>query len=162
LFKQIHAGKIKVYDTAADDFKKELTHEEFKAALPAGDFEVVNWKLKEDWIYVKDRMIFEPRVVGLCPVIKVKTTGKVYDLCLMFYPELREFLAGYKVTKKDEPRIKHADDVFYFRYFSGTIYKETNIHNRKIDDYAKGEAAKAEAMRIEVDLICIEHGFWSK
>lgn len=162
LFKQMHAGKIKMYSGADDEFKVELTKDSLKTILPEGGFEIVEWKLKEDWVYLNEKMIFEPRIVGICPVIKDKKSGKTTNLCWMYYPDMRESLAGFKVVKKDEPRIQHADDAFYFRYFSSTIYKESNVNNRQISDFATGQAAIAVSHMIEVDLVCVAHGFWVK
>jgi gliding motility associated protien GldN len=162
LFKQIHSGKLKAYDTTSEEFTEQITPEKWKSIIPAGNFDVVAWIVKEDYFYRKGSQQVEVKQVGICPVIEEKKDNKIIvrKLFWLYYPDVRKTLATFAVSFSDDNRIAHTDDVFYFRHFAGQIYKEGNVYDREISAYAKGSEIKNEACRIEVDIINIERDLW--
>ena len=44
--------------------------------------------------------------------------------------------------------------------FNSYIYKESNVYDRKISDYAKGMDALLESERIKNDIFLYEHDLW--
>ncbi|MBL4862477.1 MAG: hypothetical protein JKY09_05605 [Crocinitomicaceae bacterium] len=58
-------------------------------------------------------------------------------------------------------KVKSLDDLFFFRCFSGQIYKAGNVYDRKISDYMTGDKElDKESLRIDIDLIEDEHDLW--
>ena len=53
------------------------------------------------------------------------------------------------------------DDLFWKRRFSSVIYKESNIHDRKIETYQAGVDALYESQKIRNEIRNIEHDVWS-
>ena len=152
--------KLIVYDTSSDEFKKELTVADVKSKIANRTFDIIGYKIKEDWFFDMSLQLSETRIIGLCPVIKDKNNGKQTDLFWIYYPELRGILASKKVALKGEPLISTVEDIFQFRYFFSNIYKESNIYDRKISDYKSGNSIKDEAERIEMEIIDMEHDIW--
>ena len=150
--------KLKAYDTQSDEFEKELTLADIKSKL-TNTTDVVAYKIKEDWFFDSSLQLSESRIIGLCPVIKNKD-GNPTDLCWIYYPTLRGILATEKIKINDEPLITTMEDVFQFRYFNSSIYKESNNYNRKISDYKTGKAIKEEAEAIEMAILDLENNTW--
>jgi Gliding motility associated protein GldN len=73
---------------------------------------------------------------------------------------INQGLASEKVNINDEPSISTIEDIFQFRHFSGSIYKESNVYDRKISDYKTGNAIKEESERIEMNVLDLEHDTW--
>ena len=70
-----------------------------------------------------------------------------------------KFLSKEKINNPNLPsKIKTFDDLFFFRYFYGQIYMETNVYERSIGSYAEDKEIEAE--RIELSLIESEHDIW--
>jgi len=124
--------------------------------------EVVGLKIKEDWFFDKLRLISETRILGICPIVKVKSAEgdftKEIELGWLYYPTIRKALAAQKVSIEGCPNITNLDDVFINRYFGGEIYKETNYWDRKIADYTSN--VQKESTQIKLNLIDWEHNIW--
>lgn len=133
-----------------------------KIELDASDLEkaqVVRYKIKESWFFDSEREVMESRIIGICPVVEID--GESKDLCWLYFPELRPFLADVSVAKKATPEhIKTLDDVFFYRFFSSTIYKEVNVYDRELADYVEEDQLEQEAEKIELELIELEHSTW--
>ena len=54
------------------------------------------------------------------------------------------------------------ENVFHFRFFNSTIYKESNVFDYKISDYKNESEINDESKKIEMELIDIEHDLWIK
>ena len=52
------------------------------------------------------------------------------------------------------------DEIFWKRKFGSYIYKEENVHDRVVQDYASGMDALLEAERIKSELAEFEHSLW--
>ena len=53
------------------------------------------------------------------------------------------------------------DDMFQMRLFSSVIIKESNVFDRRIQEYATGLDALRESDRIKEDIFNFEHDLWS-
>ena len=75
--------------------------------------------------------------------------------------------AGTKLLKEAElenvtSKITESwDDIFEARLFASYIYKEDNVYDRKIQEYATGKDALYESERIKEELFNFEHDLWS-
>ncbi len=53
------------------------------------------------------------------------------------------------------------DEVFNKRMFSSFVYKESNVYDRRISQYASGLDALLESEKIKNELFQFEHDLWS-
>jgi gliding motility associated protien GldN len=78
------------------------------------------------------------------------------------YPSLRNQLVKQEVFNPRNDAIRFTwDDLFEMRMFSSYIYKESNVFDRRIQDYATGVDALRESDRIKQDIFNFEHDLWS-
>jgi gliding motility associated protien GldN len=139
----------------------------------SGKYEDYNFRIKEDWVFDKQRSVFEPRIIGIA-VLKHKVVrdadGEVvqdlgYVPCFwLYFPELREILAISPVANShnDAASLSY-DDVFMKRIFSSYIVKVSNVKDQRIEDYVKtsGVDRLKEAERLKKELLDWEHDLWS-
>lgn len=146
-----------VHTYTTHSFEKELD----MSKTDWENFKNVGFKIKELYFFDTKRDLCETYVISLCPVVIDKKSKETKDLCWLYYKELRPFLAKESVSRAEIPsEIQNIDDCFFFRYFYGQIYKESNIYDRALVDYVEKENLKAESNRIEVELIEMEHKAW--
>lgn len=159
LFKLLNSiiieGKLTVYDTTTDEFRKE-----FKEDLDTTSYQILGFKIKEDTFFDIDRFVMESRIIGICPVV-INSNNDTIDLYWVYYPTIRKILSKETIQTPD-PRINSLDDLFFYRYFSGQIYKQSNVYDKAIADYKKGKEIKEEAEKIEISLIETEHDIWKQ
>ncbi len=155
-------NKAFVYED--DEFKIKMSFPLIQNIAPDQDKKTYNdsligYKIKEDWFFDNDRMISETRIIGICPVM---LSGKdTVDAGWFYYPQLRATLCKEKINSENIPAYIHSlDDLFFFRYFYGAIYKESNVHDRSLKEYANGLMLEQERNRIEYSLIELEHDEW--
>jgi len=137
----------------------EVVTEEFDAS------EVMRIKIKEDWFFDKQRSVMDVRILGICPVRNLyDDDGNYFGLEEMFwiyFPEARPVFAQAIVfNRKNSAEERTYDELFWKRMFGSYIYKEENVYNREITDYASGMDALLEAERIKEELFEFEHDLW--
>ena len=127
---------------------------------------VTKLKLKEQWVFDRQRSVLEGRILGICPVKESYTDQGEYrgdeDMFWIYYPECRNIFAKteqFNLKNGDAGRLSY-DDVFMKRMFSSFIYKEENVYDRKIADYATGVDALLEADRAKTSLFEFEMDAW--
>lgn len=131
----------------------------------AGTFQadsILKFRLKEDWIFDKQRSIFEPRIIGIAPMIKIKQNNNEYQPAFwIYFPDARPILATKEVVShaNDNTGLSF-DDVFMKRIFTSYIVKESNDKNERIKDYATGIDRLYEAERIKKKLQDWEINLW--
>ena len=123
-------------------------------------------RIKEDIFFDKQRSVTEIRIIGICPVkdnIDPKT-GEFRGYQPLFwvnFPEARPLLAKAEVFNRQNSAQKMTyDDLFWKRMFDSYIYKEENVYDRKIDEYATGLDALLESERVKNDLFMFEQNLW--
>ena len=137
----------------------EVVTEEFDAS------EVMRIKIKEDWFFDKQRSVMDVRILGICPVRNLyDDDGNYFGLEEMFwvyFPEARPVFAQSIVfNRKNSAEERTYDELFWKRMFGSYVYKEENVYNREITDYASGMDALLEAERIKGELFEFEHELW--
>jgi len=143
-----------------DEFFDTIITQEFKSPM------VKKIRIKEDWIFDKQRSQLEVRILGICPV------GDNYDekgeyrgdqeLFWIYFPECRNLLAKneqFNLKNGAAGRLSY-DDVFMKRMFNSFIYKEENVYDRRIDEYEAGVDALLEAERAKTILFDFEQSLW--
>jgi gliding motility associated protien GldN len=124
---------------------------------------VTRIRIKEDWYFDKKRSQMLFRILGICPVMMKERNGEEYaePLFWIYYPEARPVLAHAEVFNRFNDAARRTyDEVFMKRFFNSYIYKEENVYDRRIAEYAQGLDALLEAERIKNDLLDFEQGLW--
>jgi len=127
--------------------------------------EVKKLRIKEVWYFDKQRSQLQVRILGLCPVWEpFNQNSQKYDSKPMFwiyFPEARAVLAKAEVfNRKNGAERRTYDDIFWKRMFSSYIYKEENVYDRLISQYAVGMDALIESERIKNDIFELEQDMW--
>jgi gliding motility associated protien GldN len=134
----------------------------------AGEFNpdsIVKFQIKEDWLFDKQRSVYEPRIIGIAPMIKIKAAGQ--DLgeqpaFWIYFPEARHtFVTKEVMSRSNDATGLSYDDIFMKRIFSSYIVKASNPEDLRIKDYAQGIDKLYEADRIKKELLDYEHDLWS-
>jgi gliding motility associated protien GldN len=129
---------------------------------------VVGYRIKEEWFFDKQRSVMDVRIIGIAPLIyEVDEFGNTRENALkvpifwIYYPEARKILANVECFNRfnDAARLTY-DDVFQKRLFSSYIIKESNVYDRRIEEYRQGMDALVEADRIKNDIVNFEHDLW--
>lgn len=134
---------------------------------PIGADQVTSYRIKEDWVFDRERSVMEVRILGIQPLINVidLSTGDTKGqkgLFWIYFPEARYVFANQEVynTTNDGSRLTF-EDLFRKRIFSSYIFQETNVYNnRRLDQYVKGIDRLLEARKIEQEIINYEHDLW--
>lgn len=129
---------------------------------------IIAYRIKEDWIFDKQRSVFEPRIIGLAPVVaQLNTNGDTIGtraLFWVYYPEARNVLAHAQIYNRHSDGSNLSfDDVFIKRMFSSYIIKESNIDDIPIKNYANVKNqldALYEGERVKKDLMNYESDLW--
>jgi gliding motility associated protien GldN len=136
--------------------------------MKAGEFNpdsIVKFRIKEDWIFDKQRSIFEPRIVGIAPIVKISKAGQVSDeqpAFWIYFPEARHLLVTKAaVNRTNDMAGLSYDDIFMKRIFSSYVVKESNPDDLRIKDYAIGIDKLYESERVKKALMDFEHDLWS-
>jgi hypothetical protein len=166
LVDSVMKGKIKLYDFKSDELTAAATDKQLQIVKDTVGYEIIGFKIKEDWFYDKLRKTAERRIVTICPVVCKKVQGDddfSYEMGWFYFPALRNTLGAIKIMDgRYGPDIKNLDDLFFFHHFPSTIYKETNVKNLEIREYKTLGQVHDEQFRIEIDLVEQEHELWVK
>lgn len=123
-------------------------------------------RIKEDWIFDKQRSEMQVRIIGICPVKEDRNplTGEFrgyVPLFWLYYPDIRPILARFEVFNRNNSsnRLTY-DQLFLQRRFGSYIIKEDNVFDRYISDYAVDVDGLLESERIKNDLRSFEQELW--
>ncbi|NTW33003.1 MAG: gliding motility protein GldN [Bacteroidetes bacterium] len=123
-------------------------------------------RLKEDWFFDKQRSVMDVRILGICPIVDLFEADGVtpkgqQPLFWIYFPDTRVIFANSEVYNNfnDALRLTY-DDIFFKRMFNSYVYKESNVFDRRITEYAKGMDALLESERIKDEIFVKEHDLW--
>ena len=132
--------------------------------------DIVEYRLKEDWFFDKQRGEMDVRIIAIAPVVyetqldnegNEQITGKK-ELFWLYFPHCRYVFNNYfTYNEKNDAQWMSFDDLFWKRRFSSYIYKQSNRFDRKIDSYAFGAEALYESEKITNEMRNFEHDLWS-
>ncbi len=186
----IEKGNLTAYSVEDDRFTKELSAEQVSSILYSTDSvsifdietgmetvqvvsslidetDVQRFRIKEVWYFDKNIGQLKCRILGIAPLISVfdKNTGDFkYEkpLFWLHYPSARESLARHQVfNPANDASPMSWEDVFEMRLFAATIYKESNVADRKIEEYATGRDQLLEGQKINAEIFNFENDLWS-
>ena len=129
---------------------------------PCDPNKVLHWRVKEDWFFNKKTSTMQVRIMGLAPLYYDEEAKIETPLFWIYYPSSRSVLSHNEAfnPKNDAQRMSW-DDMFQMRLFSSVIIKESNVFDRRIQEYATGLDALRESDRIKEDIFNFEHDLWS-
>ena len=132
---------------------------------PLSSEDITRYRIKEDWIWDRQRSERYVRIIGIAPMIEAfdddgNSIG-FKPLFWLYYPQCRYVFANSEVYNMfNDAQRRTYEDLFQKRYFSSYIVKEDNAFNRSIVSYARGLDALAESERIQRELFNLEHDIW--
>lgn len=147
-------------DLETEELEPSLTTTEVKSA------DVVKYRVKEDWVFDRQRSVMDIRIVGICPLVEKKgDDGEVRGytpLFWLYFPELRYVLVNWDVfNRENDAERRSFDHVFWTRQFNSTITKVSNVYDRNIGEYRQGIDALLEGEEIKATLFNFEHDLWN-
>jgi gliding motility associated protien GldN len=183
------AGEITVYSTEDDKFTSQLTPDEVASMGATIDTvitfdpetyeeqvqvvrndinpeDVKRFRMKEVWFFDEETSTLQVRILGIAPLIdKTDDNGNfLYEkpMFWVYYPEARQILAREQVFNigNDASSVTW-EDLMEMRYFSSYIFKESNVRDRRIQDYLTGVDILLEADKIKQEIFNFEHDLWS-
>jgi gliding motility associated protien GldN len=160
-------AKLKLADSARVDIINS-NGEKTGTRMMAGDFQpdsIVKFRIKEDWVFDKQRSVYEPRIIGIAPMVRPNVGEGValeYQPAFwIYFPKARQILATKEAFNRNNDATDLSfDDVFLKRLFSSYIVKESNDKDLRIRDYANGIDRLYESERIKKDLMDWELNLW--
>ena len=186
-------GSITAYDAGPlltdDEFRKPLLATEltdmfsrldtqYTESLETGDMEMVvqeiiletrdikMYRLKEDWIFDKQRSSMDIRIIGIAPMKEMRgEDGEIRGYSPMFwlyYPECRYVFANWEAfNRENDAERRSFEDIFWKRQFSSYITKWSNVYDRQVNVYKTGLDALLEGEEIKQALFEFEHDLWN-
>jgi gliding motility associated protien GldN len=143
------------------------TGEEIEAKMevfPILSNQIVRYRLKEDWIWDRQRSERYVRIIGIAPIYEERREGKFFGyrpLFWLYYEECRPVFARAEAFNLfNDAQRRTFEDLFQKRYFSSYIVEESNVYDRASVTYVKGMDALAESERIKEELFLLEHDLW--
>ncbi len=182
-------GELPVYSVDDDKFTKRLSTDDVLAMMSKADTIVtfdpesyeeriqvvrndINWadvkrfRIKEIWFFDKETSTMQVRILGIAPLIDVRDNDGNFRyekaMFWVYYPQARNLLARHRVfTLGGNTNATISwEDLLELRYFSSFIIKESNVYDRRIEDYARGTDALWESERIKNAIFNFEQDLW--
>jgi len=166
------AQPLKSYLYPDEDSLVQDANGNWQAVYPPSDTlwfkskDIIQYKIKEDWFFDKERSVLDRRIIGIAPVVyRIDGNGNIAglrELFWLYFPECRYVFQNFFVQNRhnDSQRMSF-DDLFWKRMFQSFIVKETNLYDRDIDSYKAGVDALLESERIKEKIFNFEHDLWS-
>ena len=128
--------------------------------------DIVQYRIKEDWFFDKQRSVLDVRIIGIAPVVyfinpETQNIETLKTLFWLYFPECRYVFQNFFVYNPDNDAQRMSfDDLFWKREFSSYIYKESNVFDRKVSPNYEGLEALLESERIRNEIFLFEHDLW--
>jgi len=128
--------------------------------------DVKRFRLKEIWFFDEETSTMQVRILGIAPLIDVKDENGNFryekPMFWVYYPEAREVLSRERVFNAGNDASPSSwEDLMEMRFFASYIYKESNVLNRRLQDYLSGVDLLLEADKIKQEIFNFEHDLWS-
>jgi gliding motility associated protien GldN len=129
--------------------------------------DIKRFRVKEKWFFDKNTSTMNVRILGMAPLIDIKDNeGNFrYELPMfwIYYPDCREMFARHQVFNMGGNMAATIswEDALEMRYFSSYIYKESNVYDRRLQEYLSGVDLLMESDKIKSELFNYEHDLWS-
>lgn len=182
-------GSLQAYSTIDDRFTTPLSVEEVRNMVVERDtIETIdvetglssyqpvenelNWetvfrfRIKEIWWMNAKTGQLNHRILGIAPLIEIASCcgpSRETPLFWVYYPHARPLLARHQALLTENSAARGTwEDLFEMRFFSSMVYKESNVHGRRIQDYLSGEDALREGQQVMNSLRNQEEDNWGR
>jgi len=187
VYQSVLEGTITPYGTLDDEFTIQLTKAEVEQMTSKVDTEFIEnqfgeiepvpikeefnpgkvkrYRLKEEWFFDNQKSVLEARIIGMCPITEKFDDNGDYKgelpLFWIYFPEARGTFSNVPIynTHNDAER-RTLEDLLWKRRFSSYIYKETNVFDRRIQDYKTDLDQLLEGQAIEKSIFNFEQDLW--
>jgi len=127
--------------------------------------DIKQFRMKEIWFFDEESSRLDVRILGIAPLRDEYDENGNYKYTLplfwVYYPDCRETLARYQVFNAGNDASPLTwEDLMEMRYFSSYISQESNVYDRKIQDYLSGVDMLLEAEKIRLEIFNFEHDLW--
>ena len=127
--------------------------------------DIKQFRVKEIWFFDENYSSLDKRILGIAPLRDEYDENGNYKYTLplfwVYYPECREILARYQVFNAGNDASPMSwEDMLESRRFSSFISKESNVYDRKIQDYLSGVDMLLESEKIRMEIFNFEHDLW--
>ncbi|TXB63259.1 type IX secretion system ring subunit PorN/GldN [Phaeodactylibacter luteus] len=189
LMEAAEAGEITVYSTEDDKFSVPLTPDEVASMGASVDtvatvdpetyeevyqivrnevnpLDVKRFRVKEVWFFDEESSSLQVRILGIAPLLEEFDDNGNFKyeapMFWVYYPEAREVLARERVFNiaNDSSPMSY-EDLFEARFFSSYIYKESNVFDRRLEDYLSGVDLLMQSEQIRQEIFNFEHDLWT-
>ena len=128
--------------------------------------DVKRFRLKEVWFFDEETSTLQVRILGIAPMIDVKDENGNFryekPMFWVYYPEARKILSRESVFNAGNDASPNTwEDLMEMRFFASYISKESNVLNRRLQDYLSGVDLLLEADKIKREIFNFEHDLWS-
>jgi gliding motility associated protien GldN len=128
--------------------------------------DVKRFRIKEVWFFDEETSTLQVRILGIAPLIDVKDENGNFKyekpMFWVYYPGARQMLAKEKVFNiGNDGSPLSWEDLFEMRYFASYIYKESNVFDRRLQEYLTGVDLLLESDKIKQQIFNFEHDLWS-
>ena len=144
-----------------------LTHDSAISKTFSRD-KIIAYRLKEDWFFDKQRSVLECRIIGIAPLMydeddqgNIRENAIMRPIFWIYYPEARKLFVNAEVfNRENDTERRTFDDIFQKRMFNSYITKESNVFNRRIEEYKIGLDGLLESEKIKEEIVNLEHDMW--
>lgn len=128
--------------------------------------DIVHYRVKEVWFFDTRHSRLGVRILGIAPIQEVRDEfGEVAyrkPMFWIYYPHAREYLAQQQVFNPlNDASVMSWEDHLEMRFFDSHIIKESNVHDRRLEDYLSGTDLLREGQKIEDAIFNYESDLWS-
>ncbi len=185
----LQEGKLRAYGVNdQEDFSEPLTQEEVDGmilqidTIPiwnpddwTQDIEIVynklnpedikRYRVKEIWYFDSRTSTLRVKILGIAPLREIYDDAGnfLYELPMfwIYMPHAKETLARETVFNSGNDNAPMTwNDLFQMRQFSSYIYKQSDVLDRRIQDYASGLDILLESKKINEEIFNFEHDLW--
>lgn len=167
---KLSADEVKVIGSRVDSIEKldPVTYET-RVVVTVSNLnpdDVKRFRIKEDWYFDKQYSTLKVRILGIAPLKDVTDDAGnfLYEQPLFWvrYPDCREYFARHKVfSEGNDSSPMSWEDLFEMRRFSSYVWKESNVYNRRLQDYLEANDRLLEGEKIKKEIFSFEHDLWT-
>jgi gliding motility associated protien GldN len=106
------------------------------------------------------------RILGIAPLIDVTDNDGNFrfekPMFWIYYPQARELFARHRVFTMggNNNATISWEDLLEMRSFASYIYKDSNVQDRKLEEYLSGVDLLMQSERIKSEIFNFEHDLW--
>ena len=122
--------------------------------------------MKEIWFFDEESSTMQARILGIAPLRDIFDENGNFQyedpMFWVYYPEAREILARERVFNiNNDASPTTWEDIMELRYFSSYIWKQSNVQDRRLQDYLTGVDLLLEGQKIKQEIFNFEQDLWS-